>query len=101
MAITTDLKGFLLTGRLQPFALVGIGTTIGEVRDSFGAGLEIEEADFVARFGGGLDFYLTESLALTLDASYVLPTGDLADFDYVSLGWGLQYRFGGLSYAGR
>jgi hypothetical protein len=45
------------------------------------------------RFGGGLDFYATEHVVLTLGIDYVLPFGDLEDLDYVSIGWGLRYRF--------
>jgi hypothetical protein len=41
----------------------------------------------------GFDFYLTDALALQLSSSYVLQTGDLDGFDYVSLIAGLQYRF--------
>ncbi len=45
------------------------------------------------RLGGGLDFYATKSIVLSLGVDYVLPFGDVEDFDYVSLGWGLEYRF--------
>ena len=46
-----------------------------------------------ARFGGGIDIYATENFAVSLNISYVLPTGDLKDLDYVSIAWGFQYRF--------
>lgn len=91
--VTADAKVFLATERIQPFLLVGVGAAFAEVKDTIGAGFSIDESDFAARFGGGLDLYLTENVALDFDASYVLPTGDLEDFDYVSLGWGLLYRF--------
>lgn len=93
-AVTADVKGYLLTGRFQPFAVVGLGTLTGEVSDAVGAGFSTDETDFAARIGAGIDAYLTENLALTLDGSYVMPTGDLEDFNYFSLGWGLQYSFG-------
>ena len=48
---------------------------------------------FTARFGGGLDFYLTESLALDISAAYNLQTGDLTGGDYTSLVIGAQYHF--------
>jgi len=47
----------------------------------------------LARFGGGLDFYITESIVASAGVDYLLPTGDVEDLDYVSFGWGLQYRF--------
>lgn len=83
-ALTGDMKLFMLPGRYQPFATVGIGYL--EVDD---------EWDFAARFGGGLDIYITENIVLNLDATYVIPTSDeeLNDADYVSVGWGFIYRF--------
>jgi opacity protein-like surface antigen len=94
-AFTADAKGYLTTGRWQPFALVGLGFLYGELSDKVGAGFSADETAFAARFGAGFDTYLTENLAVTLDASYVVPTDDLDGFDYVSFGWGFQYHFGG------
>lgn len=51
------------------------------------------ESGFAARFGGGIDIYITRNFYGALDASYVLPTGDVDDFDMVSIGWGFGYRF--------
>ena len=62
-------------------------------KDSLGLGLSASDEDFAARFGGGIDFYVTEKIGVSLDGSYVLPTGDLKDFDYFSIAWGFQYRF--------
>ena len=81
--------------------MLGLGAMVVEVDDSVGAGVSTDETDFAARFGGGIEAYLTETIALTFDASYVVPTDDLDDFNYVSLGWGLNYRFGGSSLLGR
>jgi len=54
-----------------------------------------DEGNFAGRLGGGLDFYLTESIVLTADAIYTIGVGDVNDFPYWSLGWGFAYRFGG------
>ena len=42
---------------------------------------------------GVSDVYITRNFYAAVDASYVLPTGDVDDFDLVSIGWGLGYRF--------
>ncbi len=53
----------------------------------------VDETDFAGRVGGGIDIYATENIVVTLDATYVVPTGDVDDLDYLSIGWGVQYRF--------
>ena len=94
-----DLEGRLLTangrlyplhGRLQPNLLVGLGAMNVESRESN------QDVGFVMRFGGGIDFYVTESFVLYLDATYVLSEGDdrfVSALDYGSFGWGFRYRF--------
>jgi opacity protein-like surface antigen len=95
--------------RFQPFATAGIGYLtwdLSKLRDNFteGARTKIPEPvfphngfkdwDFALRLGGGLDVYLTRNIAISLDATYVLPTSsDLNDMDYLSLGVGLLYRY--------
>ncbi len=54
---------------------------------------ETSDTDFAARFGGGIDCYLTEAIALQISSSYVLQTGGLDGLDYLSLIAGVQYRF--------
>ncbi len=85
--LTSNAKLHLLTGRLQPFLLAGVGILHGEVPG------EKRRTDVAARIGGGVDFYLTEQVAFSLDASYVAPGGDVKQLDYLSVGWGLQLHF--------
>jgi opacity protein-like surface antigen len=102
LVFTSNVKGHLLTGRYQPFVLVGIGFMRMETkaRDALGGtlpgsapqGSDIE-IEFAARFGGGLDFYITQSIVASAEVSYVMPTGKLDNLDYYSFGLGLQYRF--------
>ena len=86
LTFTGNLKAYLTRGRVQPFALVGIGVT------RVGAG-PVSESSFGARFGGGIDFYICENVSLGATASYVLATRDIDGLDYVSLVMGAQYRF--------
>lgn len=64
-----------------------------EIEDALGLGIRETQTDFAARFGAGLDIYLTENIVLSAGVDYVLPTGDVNDLDYVSFGGGGQYRF--------
>ena len=99
VVVTTNVKGYLLTGRYQPFLLVGAGamTADTKLRDPVGlafTGLDSEsENAFAMRFGGGIDLYATKNVVVSLDIDYVLPFGSLDALDYVTIGWGLQYRF--------
>ncbi len=93
LTLTANAKGYLLTGRVQPFLLVGAGLMHFEVKDRLGLGLSTKAEDFAARFGGGVDFYLNRNLVFAFDTSYVLPTDDLDGLDHVSFSLGLQYRF--------
>jgi hypothetical protein len=95
--LTGSLKGYLLTGRYQPYLSVGAGimTVREKLDDDTGMGLSNSEryTDATGRFGAGIDFYVNENFLVTAGASYVLPNGDVSDFDYVSVSWGIGYRF--------
>jgi opacity protein-like surface antigen len=86
-ALTSDARWYLLTGRWQPFLLAGVGIATADPIDE-GTG-----TDIALRFGGGLEAYVTEAVALAFDASYVLPTSKVKDLPYLSLAWGVLYRF--------
>ena len=88
LAFTWNLKCYLETGWVQPFFLVGIGSLRAEVEAIGGSA-----TDFAARFGGGIDFFSWSNTSLGVAASYVVATGDVAGFDYVSLVLGVQHRF--------
>ncbi len=97
--VTANAKAYLLTGRYQPFLLVGGGvmTADRKLRDTVGltpaqADQESDDA-FAMRFGGGIDLYATENVVVSLDANYVLPFGNLDALDHITIGWGFQYRF--------
>ena len=89
---TLNAKVFAFTGRIQPFGIIGIGAMNAKA-DSPLLISSVNETDLAFRFGGGSDFYVTKNWVVNLEGSYVLPTGDVQDVNYISLGGGLQYRF--------
>jgi opacity protein-like surface antigen len=99
IVVTANVKGYLLTGRYQPFLLVGAGAMTAETKIRNPVGLAFTGIDsesdnaFAMRFGGGIDVYATKNVAVTVDVDYVLPFGNLDSLDYVTIGWGLKYRF--------
>lgn len=91
---TLNGKAFLLTDRFQPYGLFGIGYMRADSTISdpiFGIGGT--NTDLTFRFGGGVDTYLTEHMIANFEITYVNPTDTVSDFDYLSLGGGIQFRF--------
>lgn len=110
--VTFNAVAYFPLGRIQPKAIVGLGGMWAELRSTnvtstvcypgyywygwycSGAYTNIgNEGGFVMRFGGGADVYLSESFALTLDATYVLPFGSISDLGYTNLNWGVKFDF--------
>ncbi len=98
-----NLKVFPLAAAMPPeiqyFLKVGTGFSWYEFDiDDRGDRRDVVSS---SRFGGGIDFYIIENVALQASATYVLGRGDvdvgsnddLEDTDYVSLIFGLQYKF--------
>jgi opacity protein-like surface antigen len=90
---TINGKFFFGHSRLQPYVLAGMGLQRAWVRNPTPGGVNFDDVAFVGRVGGGIDFQLNSHVGLNLESSYLAPTGDLDDFDTVSLGLGLTYRF--------
>ena len=111
--VTVNPKVYLNKGRAQLFVMVGMGAMKGSIEPGENpvasglggnpvpiAGLgpqrggPVEDTVFTWRFGGGMDFYLTEHIVMEVAADYVYPMGSLQNvIDYVSISLGLQYRF--------
>jgi opacity protein-like surface antigen len=92
--VFANTRAYPLSGRLQPYALGGIGivTTVVEDRpanNSYGQ----SNTDWGFRFGAGVDLYYTEHIALSVEAAHVWTVGDVKDIDHIALGVGILYRF--------
>jgi opacity protein-like surface antigen len=70
LAVTVNAKGYPLTGRFQPYGLLGLGF----MRSYFEHGTN--DSVFAVRLGGGADFYATENIVVFVEGSYMLPTAD-------------------------
>lgn len=95
-------------GRLQPYGLLGIGGMWAELRTTYPTGYVCDpiywycsgtytqlghEGAFLAKFGGGAEFWLSQDFALVVEAAFNLPTGDLKDLRATNLIWGGVFRF--------
>jgi opacity protein-like surface antigen len=102
-AATVNVKVFPLRGRVQPYALVGVGVGSSEIKERVRTPLDGEgfvtteintqDQGFVSRYGVGIDLYGDEAWGMFVEGAYVLPTGGLRDLDYISVQWGLLWRF--------
>lgn len=86
--MTINGKVFILKGRIQPFARIGLGAIFGDV-----PGHSVVKSSFVARFGVGGDFWIDEHWAVTVYGDYVLPTDHFHYLNFLSTGAGVRYRF--------
>jgi outer membrane protein OmpA-like peptidoglycan-associated protein len=101
-SVWTNGKLYPLPYRIQPYLLGGAGllhmdrqVNLGFLPPQEEVGLSDEEdLSFAGRFGLGLDFYVLPEIVLNLEASYVLPVGDLNELQFIPLTFGVQYRFG-------
>ena len=107
---TANVRGYLPFERFQPYGLLGIGGMYARLRTAEAVGTICtpgywgwwcngvygkldDSTDFVAKFGGGFDIYVTEHLAINLDAAYVMPFDKLSELRYISFNWGAMFRF--------
>lgn len=102
LSLMANVKGYPFTGRVQPYALGGLGLLWLHAQGSrppsddffyMRAGFEDNDVQFAGRIGGGIDGYITRNLLLNVEVSFVLPTGNLHDFRMVPISLGVQYRF--------
>ncbi len=107
--VTANLKLFLPSGSLQPYLLVGAGVGFWELNDlAFTVppivGDNSSGEGFTGRVGLGLNFHMTDHVALNLEGAGVLNTTTLnpteTSFDkalgnlyYFAFSAGITYRF--------
>lgn len=111
-ALTANAKAFMLTGRYQPYALIGVGYMAGNgsggnpdgpggvlpdvsANPAHGASTDVANPGngFLMRFGLGLDAYITEHLSMGPEIAYNLPFGGASNLDLIDISLGLRYRF--------
>ena len=99
---TVNGKYYFLTEQIQPYAVVGAGFLMPGLVDPYFTpaangvpGDSTIDSAFTMKFGGGLDYYLTENLAIAVNAVYTMLIGSglPEQIPYVSVGWGFEYHF--------
>ena len=85
--VTNNIKGYLSRTRIQPFVSLGLGV-IRAVRD-VDASVNL---DHTVKLGGGIDYYVSDHIAVSLNGHYIVPTGGASDLHDGFAGLGLLYR---------
>jgi opacity protein-like surface antigen len=93
LVVTGDLKVFALTGRLQPYALVGVGSMKAKISDPNGFVSSTSESDFAVRLAGGLEYYATQTVVLQAELGGILTSGDVNNTDLFTANFGVLLRF--------
>ena len=111
LAVTVNLKLPILTGRVQPYGLLGGGfiyahpSEVFPIEDILASRNSsdptkyneiVDARDFGAlfRLGAGVDYYLTDHVYAMAEATWVVTQGkDVDDIRYISYSLGLGYRF--------
>lgn len=91
-SLTANAKAYALTGRFQPYGLIGLGyINMDPDRNS----VEGDNGAFAMRFGGGLEAHITENISMGPELAYVLPisSDDIEDLDFLTVGLGIRYIF--------
>ena len=86
-------KFYALTGRIQPYALLGGGYYEIELSDQLGLGLSSGGSGSIWRGGAGVELYLNQHILFKVEAAYALPLGGVEDLDFWTVATGFEYRF--------
>jgi opacity protein-like surface antigen len=101
--ITANLKAIAPYGHWQPYVLAGFGATLAKYSETSGSPLNVAPTSYSTRFGLGVDYYLTENIALNLGSEFVVNTAKISNdingdetsrgLDYYSAQAGLVFKF--------
>ena len=84
--VTANGRFYPITGRFQPFALIGAGYGQANLPQDDNGG-------FIARFGIGIDVLITDNFGVTTGVDYVLGTGALSNYDQIPINLGIFFNF--------
>lgn len=109
--LTANLKLPILTGRFQPYALIGAGamwidkdgewpqqgieaSRVSSNPSRFEDIVQADDAGIALRLGGGVDVYIDEHVFVSSEFAWVASQGEAVDdVKYMSFGLGVGYRF--------
>lgn len=93
--ITGGPKVYPLSGAFQPWVGIGVGAFRAKIDAIRGDGSRVTDraTEPAIRPAAGIDLYLSEYLALQVEAAYVSPGGQLENLDFAVFSAGAMLRF--------
>ena len=91
-SISLRPKVYFGNSTVQPYLLAGVGWMDGELSIP-ALSYSVSESDLLLEVGGGIEFMVGSRTSLFIEADYLLPQGDLEDFEVWEVGAGLNIRF--------
>jgi opacity protein-like surface antigen len=85
-SLTLNGKLYPLGGRFQPYVVAGVGGIVFTEKKG-------DDSGFLARMGGGLDFYVNDAFVIDLEIAYLFPAGSISELQFVTFAAGVQYRY--------
>jgi len=87
-AVGANVKFFFMEEQWQPYFLTGANALIAKVKDG-----DETRFDWGFRHGLGVDYYISNNVALSFQSTFVWGVGNLWKHYYVTGGAGFLYRF--------
>jgi opacity protein-like surface antigen len=75
-------------GRIQPYVIGGVGMMGGARMDEIGTKIAVS-----ARGGGGVDFWINNSVSINAEAAYVIAWGNIVGTRYVGTYLGVAWHY--------
>lgn len=93
-ALTGNVKGIVFPGRIEPYALFGMGVLQAWTEaETPVAKNETTDTGFLVRFGAGVDLHVSRRWTVNLQGTFEAPTGEAEDYQHGLVGASLRYRF--------
>jgi opacity protein-like surface antigen len=93
VSATGNFKLYPITGRVQPYALGGLGLMWAHQENSLPNAKRGNNTELAGRGGVGVDVYLDENFAVNVEGSYLVPASSLRHLPLAAMSAGIQYHF--------
>ncbi len=91
-AVTVNARFFMSDTQAKPYFLAGMGIADFKVTDTIGYGFSVSDSDILIKAGLGIDYKVSDSVALFGEISYCYTEGNIEGMDYIPLIVGVKFK---------